>query len=73
MVGSAMVTITPTDNGMLRITIFNIMSLTSGDYAKDFAEGTSEYPISIMRNPNQRTPFGNISQAFHLLIQDPNN
>ncbi len=68
MVGSAMVTITPTNDGMLSITIFNITSLTSGDYFKDIGKDTNWYPQSIMRNPNQTTPYGNISQTFHLLV-----
>lgn len=73
MVGSATVTITPAANDMLSITIFNITSLTSGAYFKDLYKkmtGGSElfFPNSIMRNPNQKTPYGNISQTFHLLI-----
>ena len=73
MVGSAFVTVTPAENDMLSITIFNITSLTSGAYFKDIYKnitGGSEsfFPDSIMRNPNQKTPYGNISQTFHLLI-----
>ena len=68
LVGSANVSITSTDNNMLSITIFNITSLTSGAYFKDICTGTELYPKSIMRDSNQKTPYGNISQTFHLLI-----
>ena len=73
MVGSATVTITPAANDMLSITIFNITSLTSGAYFKDLYKkmtggGELFFPNSIMRDPNQKTPYGNISQTFHLLI-----
>ena len=57
----------PAANDMLKVTIFNITSLTSGAYGKEiFGEGA--YPTSYCRVPNQRTPYGNISQTFNLLI-----
>lgn len=67
LVGSAYITVTPAKNGMLSITVFNITSITSGDYTKEIT-CKSLYPKSIIRSPTQKTPFGNISQTFHLLI-----
>lgn len=68
---SANISIELAPNNMLKITIFNITSLTSGAFGKE-AFGEEYYPKSYMRVPGKRTPYGNISQTFHLLIQNPN-
>jgi len=68
LTGSAQITITPdNDTGYLNITIFNITSLTSGDLFKNPLTGS---PNSIVRNsdPNVVTPYGNVSQTYHLRI-----
>ena len=55
---------------MLKITIFNITSLTSGAFGKEIYKD-DVYPFSHQRAPNKRTPYGNISQTFNLLIPKP--
>ena len=70
LIGSAQITITPDGTGEgLNITIFNITSLTSGDLFKD-PNGSSQWPSSIVRNPDSSvvTPYGNVSQTYHLHI-----
>jgi hypothetical protein len=71
LVGSANISIELAPNNMLKVTIFNITSLTSGAFGKE-AFGEEYYPKSYMRVPGKRTPYGNISQTFHLLIPNPN-
>ena len=66
LVGSGTITITPTAKG-LQIKIFNITSLTSGDFFKN-PVSDKNWPNSIIRNPDAVTPYGNISQTFNLLI-----
>ena len=65
-VGSGSITITPTEKG-LQVKIFNITSLTSGHLFKN-PYNDSNWPKSYVREPNKRTPFGNISQTFNLFI-----
>jgi len=66
-VGSGTVTIKKTDKNMVMITIFNITSLTSGDLLKNPNNDTN-WPKSYVRDPDKRTPYGNISQTFNLLL-----
>lgn len=64
--GSATILIKATSDGIF-INIFNVTSLTSGTFGKElFSE--DNYPKSYVRDPNKRTPFGNISQTFSLFI-----
>ena len=70
LVGSATITIKKMDANMVRITIFNITSLTSGDLLKN-PSNDSNWPKSYVRDPEKTTPFGNISQTFNLLIPNP--
>ena len=59
MLGSCALTITKSDD-FIYVNIFNITSLTSG--------GTSMATPSNVRDPNQQTYFGNISQNFSFTI-----
>jgi len=61
-IGSAWATIDILPNDMIRITIFNVTSLTSGDGIKHFH--TKEITRSVTRRPGQITPFGSISTTF---------
>lgn len=80
MVGSAEITFSPTKSGV-HVTIFNITSLYSGDLPKDIygilanGDASNKQKIkdnhsatSYVRKPNQKTPYGNISQTFNLFI-----
>ena len=67
-VGSAQITINKTDANMVKITIFNITSLTSGDLSKEFLGSKSYWPKSYVRHPEIKTRYGNISQTFNLLL-----
>ena len=71
LVGSANITIVPEKNNMLKITIFNITSLTSGAFGKEIAPNEMLYPKSYMRDSRRRVPYGNISQTFKLYIKNP--
>ena len=68
-VGSAKVTIKPINNDEVLVTIFNVTSLTSGDYYKHFS--ADSYPNSIVRNPSRSTQEAqsNISQTFSFTVQ----
>lgn len=55
---------------VIKVTIFNITSLTSGAYGKEIGPNEVLYPKSYMRVSGQRTPYGNISQTYHLLIEN---
>lgn len=66
MTGSGTITIKPSDNG-LNITIFNVMSLTSGDLFKN-PLSDANWPKSYVRDPAKQTPYGNISQTYNLFI-----
>ena len=67
LTGSGTILINETSEGIF-INIFNITSLTSGAFGKEFF-GEKNYPKSSVRDPeNGRTPFGNISQNFSLFI-----
>jgi len=67
LAGSVSITITKQDQG-LAISIFNVTSLTSGAYTAKMSKGTENWPKSYVRDPGQRTPYGNISQTFNLFI-----
>ncbi|MCF8374257.1 MAG: hypothetical protein K9H64_21730 [Bacteroidales bacterium] len=64
-VGSAEVTITP-NSEELQISIFNVTSITSGDFWKDLP--WNEHSVSCVREENETTPFGNISQEYNLSV-----
>lgn len=69
--GSAQVTVEQYDKTSLKISIFNITSLTSGDLFKHLPN--NEYPMSIIRNQlseewDHKTQYGNISQTFSFTI-----
>jgi RHS repeat-associated protein len=77
--GSGSITMIQTDKGV-QVQIFNITSLYSGDLGKDiigplaqkFDYDKEDYSAkSYVRDPNRKTPYGNISQTFNLFI--PNN
>ncbi len=74
LVGSAEITITPGNNGV-QIDIFNVTSITSGAFGKEFyKEIFGEigerllYPRSYVREPGATTKFGNVSERFSLFI-----
>ena len=69
LVGSANITIIPGKNNMLKITIFNITSLTSGALGKEIAPKEKLYPKSYMRV--LKFSYGNVSQTFNLYIKNP--
>ena len=71
LVGSANITITPGKNNMLKMTIFNITSLTSGALGKEIAPKEKLYPKSYMRSLGKNVPYGNVSQTFNLYIKNP--
>ena len=71
LVGSANITIIPGKNNMLKITIFNITSLTSGALGKEIAPKEKFYPKSYMRGLGKKVPYGNVSQTFNLYIRNP--
>lgn len=58
-------------NNMLKITIFNITSLTSGALGKEIAPKEKLYPKSYMRGLGKNVPYGNVSQTFNLYIKNP--
>lgn len=68
-VGSGYVAIKPMNKDEILITIFNVTSITSGDYSKHFKSGS--YPVSTLRDPNKlscNVPYSNISQTFSFTI-----
>ncbi len=68
LTGSANIIITPDDKG-IKIKIFNVTSLTSGTFGKEFVP-EAEWPKSFVRNPGKTTPFGNVSQTYNLFISN---
>ena len=58
-------------NNMLKITVFNITSLTSGALGKEIAPKKKLYPKSYMRGLGKNVPYGNVSQTFNLYIKNP--
>jgi RHS repeat-associated protein len=71
-VGSADINIERIDQDNVRVTIFNVTSITSGDYGKH-VPGHGAWPQSIVRDPknNQPQPFSNTSQTFQFTIELP--
>jgi RHS repeat-associated protein len=74
LVGSAEISITPSNNG-INIDIFNVTSITSGAFGKEFYKAIFGeigerllYPKSYVREPGATTEFGNVSQKFSLFI-----
>ncbi len=49
------------------ILIFNITSITSGNLFKH-PRNAEKRPKSFIRDSQRRTPFGNISQTFNLIM-----
>lgn len=73
-VGSAYISIeNNAARGGVVIQIFNVTSLTSGSLGKEVDLTKTTWPKSIMRDPNEVTPYGNISQTFNLFIPYDNN
>ena len=59
------------EDGSLKIGIFNITSLHSGDIMKDISHGLFKALNSTVRNPNQKVTqkeYSNISQYFSFTI-----
>lgn len=65
MVGSAFISISPSQEGT-NIKIFNITSLYSGTFGKEFISSLS--PNSYVRKEGETTSYENISQTFELFI-----
>jgi RHS repeat-associated protein len=63
--GSAQITIVPSESD-IQVSIFNVTSITSGDFWKDLP--WNEYPTSVVRDGNNLTPWGNVSQTFSFSI-----
>ena len=63
-VGSAKISIEPISKDEVLVTVFNVTSLTSGDFSKHYP--LNDYPKSIVRDPNSLTQetLSNISQTF---------
>lgn len=66
LVGSGQITIKKTST-KIQIRIFNITSLSSGDLIKNPGNDNT-WSNSYVRDSNQITPYGNISQTFNLSI-----
>lgn len=68
-VGSVDIIITPVDDSLISLTIFNITSITSADYSTHFKR-QKKWPRSI---PRQFTPqpYSNSGQVFQLLLTLP--
>jgi RHS repeat-associated protein len=69
LTGSGFITIIQTSND-IKVKIFNITSLSSGDILK-IPSNDNTWAKSYVRNPNQTTPYGNISQTFNLALPIP--
>lgn len=74
LVGSAEITVTKNNNG-INIDIFNVTSITSAAFGKEFYKAIFGdfgeklfYPRSYVREPGATTEFGNVSQRFSLFI-----
>lgn len=69
-IGSANVRIEQLDKSTLKVTVFNISSLTSGDLEKHLPI-LNEYPMSIIRqhcDGKEKTEYGNISQTYSFTL-----
>lgn len=69
LIGSAHVKIEQLNKLTLKVTIFNITSLTSGDFEKHAM--WNEYPISLIRqhlSGKDKTEYGNTSQTYSFTI-----
>jgi hypothetical protein len=69
MLGSSTVTIKPLNEKEILITIFNVTSLTSGDFEKHLP--WNEYPLSVVRDPSSssvKNRYGNISQTYSFTL-----
>jgi len=71
MVGSATVIITPTNNKEVLVQVFNVTSLTSGDFSKHLP--WNNYPMSVVRDPSKSrssgaNKYGNISQLYQFTM-----
>lgn len=58
-------------NNMLKITIFNITSLTSGAFGKEIAPKEKTLSKVIHGGLGKNVPYGNVSQTFNLYIKNP--
>jgi RHS repeat-associated protein len=70
-VGSATITITPINDTEVMVKIFNVTSLTSGDYNKSFP--WNSVPMSVVRDPSKPSSsgankYGNISQTYQFTM-----
>ena len=70
-IGSATITVSQHNKTELMVTIFNISSLTSGDFMKHIPG--NDYPMSIIRDPNlsqgaKQNQYGNLSQTYSFTI-----
>ncbi len=78
LVGSGTITIV-TDGDNIKVTIFNVTSLTSGAFMSKviskmpFVDDKFGWPISYVREEGKITPFGNISQTYSFTMPNPNN
>ena len=66
LTGSGTITIVPNKDGV-KIRIFNITSLTSGDIFKN-PSNDQNWPKSYVRDPYKTTPYGNISETYNLFL-----
>jgi hypothetical protein len=67
LTGSGTITITPVNEQGVKVQIFNVTSLTSGDLLKN-PSSDKNWPKSYVRDPHKTTPYGNISQTYNLFI-----
>jgi RHS repeat-associated protein len=69
-IGSAQVTIVPISSDEVLVTVFNVTSLTSGDFDKHMP--WNDYPDSVVRDPEgtaEQNAFGNISQTYSFTLK----
>lgn len=67
LIGSAHIKVEQNDKNTLKITVFNITSLTSGDFEKHW----NEYPMSLIRKQvlgGVKTEYGNTSQTYSFTL-----
>lgn len=72
LIGSATITISPINDKGVMVKIFNVMSLTSGDFFKLLP--WNKTPISVVRDPSKPSSsganrYGNISQTYSFTLQ----
>ena len=67
-VGSATVSVNKTNRNELSVQIFNVTSLTSGDYEKHLP--WNNWPMSVVRTNSGTLPnrYGNISQTYSFTV-----